>query len=372
MRITIFSTTIRLSAALLFMMPLLAPAQQPAVPAPGQNNPALVQRPARTLRTNRIQLNVVVTDQKGVPVSGLTQQDFTLLDDKHPRTIVSFHAYDASTQKPAPPVQVILLLDMVNIDFHDVAYARQQLGKFLAENGGHLAQPVSLFLLTNHGVSIQPEPSMDGNAEAGALNEVDSELRTITQSAGVYGAIERFQLSLRSFSSIVQMEAAKPGRKLLVWIGPGWPMLSGMGFSEPSTKEQEQNFNLIVAFSTQLRESQISLYNVQGGEPDAYSQYYRSFLKGVQSPRQEDNADLDVKVLATQSGGLSLGPANDLAEQIDKCVRDASAFYTIAFDPPPAEKPDEYHDLKIEIDKPHLTARTTTGYYNQPHGLTAP
>jgi hypothetical protein len=148
--------------------------------------------------------------------------------------------------------------------------------------------------------------------------------------------------------------------------------LSGIGFSEPSAREQQQNFDLIVALSTKLRESQTTLYSVSSGDPTPYSYYYHGFLKGVRSPREEDNGDLDVKVLAIESGGLAVGPDNDLTAQIDKCVRDASAYYTLSFAPPRADGKDEYHDLKVQVNRPKLTARTNTGYYNQLPGQPLP
>jgi hypothetical protein len=68
-----------------------------------------------------------------------------------------------------------------------------------------------------------------------------------------------------------------------------------------------------------------------------------------------------------QSGGrLEEKPDNDLTRLIDICARDASSFYTISFDPPRTEQPDEYHDLKVEVARPELIARTNTGYYDQP------
>ena len=79
-----------------------------------------------------------------------------------------------------------------------------------------------------------------------------------------------------------------------------------------------------------------------------------------------NSADLTLKVLVVQSGGRILGPDNDLAGEIRDAAQDGSAFYTISFDPPRAKSPNEYHDLKLKIDKPKLTARTSTGYYNQP------
>ena len=63
--------------------------------------------------TGRILLDVVVTPKSGPPVSGLRQQDFTLLDNKVPQTITSFQAVDGRHA----PIEVILLVDAVNTGY---------------------------------------------------------------------------------------------------------------------------------------------------------------------------------------------------------------------------------------------------------------
>jgi hypothetical protein len=40
----------------------------------------------------KIHLDVVVTPKSGAPVNGLQQQDFTILDNKVPQTILAFQA----------------------------------------------------------------------------------------------------------------------------------------------------------------------------------------------------------------------------------------------------------------------------------------
>ncbi len=42
------------------------------------------------------------------------------------------------------------------------------------------------------------------------------------------------------------------------------------------------------------------------------------------------------------------------------------SWYEITFDPLPADKPNEYHQIQIKLDKPGLVARTRTGYYANP------
>jgi len=47
-------------------------------------------------------------------------------------------------------------------------------------------------------------------------------------------------------------------------------------------------------------------------------------------------------------------------------MADIGAYYTLQFAVPQAAGANEYHDLKLTVDQPGLTARTSTGYYNQP------
>jgi VWFA-related protein len=208
------------------------------------------------------------------------------------------------------------------------------------------------------------QPSTDGNALADQLAKSQTALRSIGRSAQ-YGGFERFDLSLKWIDLVARAELKRPGKKLLVWAGPGWPMLDrpNTGMTE---KAEQQMFNEIVALSTTLREGQMSLYSVTMGDSHLGTFLYEDFLKGVKTAEKAQPSDLALKVLAVQSGGRVTPPDNDITAQITACVQDATAFYTISFNPPPADKANEYHDLKVEVDKPGLTARTNTGYYDQP------
>src|ERR1035437_3949888 len=348
--------------------PVLSSAQQSAAPAsspqPPANSPSLAPAPADESSQGRIELSVVVTDKSEKPLSGLELKDFTLLDNNQPGKILSFHAFDGTIHTDDPPVEIILLLDTVNVGFHQVADARQQVEKFLRQKGSHLAQPMSIYLFTNDGLKFQSEPSFDGNALAADLKQVDGQLRTIGRAQGGWGYIDRVLLSVRNLDSIAQNEASNPGRKILIWVGPGWPMLNSVQFQATSSQGQQQLFDSIVELSSSLREAHIALYSISLEEGGGATFLYEDFLKGVKSAQKASPSNLGLKVLAIQSGGRVLGPSNDLVGQIDSCVQDASAFYTLSFDPPRADKPHEYHDLKVIVGKPGLKARTNTGYYN--------
>jgi VWFA-related protein len=315
---------------------------------------------------HRITLDVVVTDRSGNPVPGLQQQDFTLLDDKLPQTILSFHAADGTSQAAESPLQAILLVDAVNASFQAVATQRQQLERFLRQDGGELPLPVSLVLLTDTSPG-QTAATRDGNALADSLNSQQSGLRIINRSQGFYGGEDRAQISLGALERLVSYEATQPGRKLLIWLGPGWPLLTGPNI-ELTAKNRDALFHAIVRLSTALQEARVTLYNVNWLGMDAsLSQtfYYENFLKGVGSANKVQNGNLALQVLAVQSGGRVL-MGNDIAKSIASCLADAKAFYTLSFDSPAPEHPNEYHNLQVKIDKPRLTGRTRTGYYAQP------
>jgi VWFA-related protein len=367
---------VRLSSQLLALslcIPGLASALQTAAPtAPEQQAapaaPALAARPAYqpvpAPAEGRIQLDVVVTDKAGKPVPGLELQDFILKDDDQPAKILSFHAAAAAVENGSHPVEVIVLLDAVNLGFQTVAQSRDQIAKFLRRNEGHLAQPVSVFLFTDDGAKVLLQPSMDGNALAAQLEKTDAGLRTVGRSAQ-YGDFDRFDLSLKWISDIAKSEAKRPSRKLLIWAGPGWPMLDRPGL-DISSKAEQQMFSTIVNLSTTLREAQMAVYSVTLGDSRLGTFLYQDFLKGVKTYDKARPGDLALKVLVVQSGGHVITPDNDIAGQIERCVQDAEAYYQVSFDPPPADRLNEYHNLKVEIDKPGLTVRTSTGYYNQP------
>jgi VWFA-related protein len=377
------------SLTFLLCLPILCWAQQNPVPPAEAGQTVAASLPVTANREGRIHLDVVVTDKSGKPVSGLELKDFTLLDNNQPAKILSFHVVDETAQKAEPPVEVILLLDTVNLPiqvvsttrqrtdsglmsqqtpgglpFQAVSIARQQIMNYLLQNGGHLAQPVSLFVLTSQGLDLQRLPLLDGNELAAEASQRDNKLRTLSASAGMHGAVENYQFSVQMLKVIAREEAKKPGRKLLIWTGPGWPLVDS-SFWGLTNADQKTLFDTIAQLSTRLREARISVYNVSSGT-DMASGAYEGFLKGVTTAEKANSANLALKVLAIQTGGSIYGPYNDLTAQINRCVQDAGVYYTLSFDPPHAAHANEYHDLKVTVGQTKLKARTTTGYYNQP------
>jgi VWFA-related protein len=315
-----------------------------------------------------ITLDVVVTDKSGKPVSDLQEQDFTLLDDKHPQKILSFHPDAVNSRTEDSTLQAILLVDAVNTTFGGIAKLRTQLDMFLKQDEGRLSLPTSLAMMTDTS-QAQTQSTRDGNILAETLDSKQSGLREIGRAAGFYGGVDRVGISLNTLNMLASKLASQPGRKLLIWLSPGWPLLSGPNI-ELTTKEEQWIFNEVVKMSTALRQARITLYAVDPlGMDDAGSFrtfFYQSFLSGVSAPNKVQNGNLALQVLAVQSGGEVFNSSNDVAGGIANCLADARAFYTLTFDAPRAEHPNEYHSLQVKVDKPKLKVRTRTGYYAQP------
>jgi VWFA-related protein len=363
-----------------------------------------------------IRLDVTVTDQAGRPVAGLGRDDFTLLDNGRPEEIVAFRPVSTQHDQPDTAIPVLLLLDTLDLSFNLANFEREQVVKFLLQNEGHLAQPVTIYSLENSRFFLLAGPSRDGNALSKAVEYDKSKNGLLfvppSNSPVVAG--------LRAIGTIAAAETLKPGRKLLLWVGPGvsHPSDSGTGqypggvfdyredeattVSDPisgvtrslvaartSPKERDEIFGKIYWLSTLLRHAHVSIDTFSVGEDNEtpalaqihaeqtaatelpsgqflYTDLWRRFLADAPSAQQANIMDVYKKVLTIQSGGLVLPSERDLAQQMTRCIADADVYYTLTFDPPPTAQTREYHALKVKLSQARLTARTTRAYYDQP------
>lgn len=355
---------LRVSLVLACCSPSLGLSQQSAASAPAATTPAAMSAPAAW--GSRVSIDVLVTDKAGKPVPDLEPTDFVLLDDNQPRKVLNFRRTNGTVgNKFDPPVEVIIVLDSVNMAYQAVTLFRLQLQKFLRQNGGHLTQPVSLFVYASDGLRVQPAPSKDGNALAAMLNTSVGTMRSRATAAGDYGLAEQFTSSIETLKGIAENEARKPGRKMLIWLGNGWPLLNDREFLRTNEGEQ-RHFEDIVDLSRKLREARIAVYGIYSLNSAADQFLYEAFLKPVRDFHKANAGNLSMQVLARQTGGRVIDPSNDMAGQIESCIADIGPYYTLTFTAVAAAQANEFHDLKVQLAQPGLTVRTTNGYYNQP------
>jgi VWFA-related protein len=308
----------------------------------------------------RIHLDVVVTDASGKPVPGLQSSDFTIFDEGTVRQIATFAAFDGMAAKPDPPTQMIIVIDSVNNGFVEMGYARQGLESFLRENGGKLAQPTTIARLLPSGMQMLSEPTVDGNELASVVGELSATVRP--------RGLDALQVSLNALVTIARKEAGVPGRKLLVWLGPGWPtpVPPQSALTEVDLRNQRTYYAVAIQIAKLLHEGRLVLY----GGYSAGDFYMRDFLKPVKKVSDVDARILRLNVLAIKSGGKGELPETNrdrvVMEALEHVAAEANSFYELSFDAPMAQIAEEFHQLRVTLDRPGLSARTITGYYEQP------
>jgi len=359
---TFSKLTCPLFASLLFVSVLPV-----ALPVAAQQPPPAVSTPAPP--SQQIKLDVVVDTKSGEPVTNLGRQDFTILVNKSPRPMTSFRALTSHDE----PVKVIILIDAVNTPYELVAAVRNATESFLKRNGGALSNPTAIAVLTESGVDFQNAFSTNGMALSDDLEHRLIGLRLITQ-ASQFSDSDRLKICIDALHQLAVFASSLPSRKIILWISPGFPLISGPAYASLTPKAEREIFRDVNYFSGVLRQNKITMYDIDpfGTSQSMFSEnYYQNFVKGVARFEDAQLADLSVQVLSAQTGGLALVSDNDIPEQIAKCLLDADSWYEISFDPPPSDKPNEYHRIEIKLAQPGLVARTRNGYYSNPFAADA-
>lgn len=348
-----------------------------------------------------IKLDVLVTDAAGTPVPGLVRSDFNLSENGREQRIVTFEAVDGRGAALAEAagkdagsdglVKIIFVIDTIELPPGLARDERLAVEGYLRKTGGRLDHPVSVFELSEVGLFEAAHASADGNVLADDIEH--NHLKLIRHNLGSEMGAMRGTVpwsdppsmsALKALGQIATDERRMAGRKLLVWVGPGWGVGSGAytdvrADSGPAFGRSHGSASAFEAawwFSTLLREARLVLYSFTVGENSSTNRFeanhgntelYKDYLSGLIPERKATLMSVYRKVLAVQSGGRVMDDSLDLVKEIDECVRDTGPYYRISFNPLPAENPNEYHELKVVVDRPGVVARTNTGYYDQPY-----
>ncbi len=263
--VRMFRRTFFAALGLLLAASSVAPQQAPGPELP----PVLLRR----VTTRLVLVDVVVTDGSG-PVTDLTREDFTLLDEgeAQPIAVLSLEqpspAPARAASMPTVPAQtyvnrpdypaasgplVILLLDALNTDLEGQAFAREKLLAY-AQTRLQPGQPTAVLALGN-----QLEPLQDFTTEPAAvraaleryrpqvstalLRERKTEVLAANLPAAALPELEQMAADLERFDAeraaaareirvrdtlsaleaIARATAGYPGRKNLIWVAAAFP-----------------------------------------------------------------------------------------------------------------------------------------------------
>src|SRR5690348_2563807 len=243
----------------------------------------LAQTDQSTMRvsTRLVQISVVA-HQKNRPVSDLTKNDFTLLEQGRPVPISLFSVNSSSSDSPKtaaplpqntfsnyvehqsgrPSAITVILLDSLNTPPVNQQYARQELVKFVRElqPGDRVAIYVlgrRLKILVDFTAdageiqrtlaSLSNIQELEAQAVQNAPTDTISNTRNVTQNGAVIGNLMQIaeqmeydyitestaRITLQALEAIANHVSRIPGRKNLVWISSGFPFSVNMDEIHP-------------------------------------------------------------------------------------------------------------------------------------------
>lgn len=314
--------------------------------------------PVIRVTTRLVLLDTSVLDAKGIPVQGLTQQDFVVMEDGRPQKIVSFDApkerlLPETARKPGVTLDVtkpqqfgrapvtIFVLDEMNTHFADASFAVRSLRTYLEKQPKLLPQATALFTVTNSGFQLLQSYTADRDLLLRALNAHRIVYAwKLEQSKSVGNeVVDRLDTSLSAMEQIAQNAAALPSHKNLIWIGAGFPTLDPDSLSPAMEKLLKDALQLV---ADELLDARIALYAVDptssaAGMTGITDESQLDFLAaaGDSTSRLSDPFDksLDFDRLAPVSGGRVIRGLNNVDKQIDLSIRVAGSYYTLGYLP---------------------------------------
>jgi VWFA-related protein len=346
-----------------------------------------------TLNVNAriVVLDVVVTDKAGNVVNGLGKEDFKVWEDKAPQEVRYFEAPEqhvlpagvtvgstAELQEKAIDAPVtILVLDEINSQFSDMAYARSQIEKYVNAQPKVLTQPTELIAVDRKQFTLLHDFTQDGQALLASLKAHQTAYPWMLNldKKGMDGQIERLTLSISSLEQITQALQGHTGRKNIVWVGVGYP---GLNVSDTTNEQDVAIRGMVQKAMNMMRDNRVMLYVIDPTElsSEVISHIPAGDLNGAgddsTAPEEAVSAyghDPFASVasfimLAPETGGHALWGRNDLATELSQSIREGANFYTLFYKPTTdSTASSAFRKITVRVREPGLKVTTREGYY---------
>src|SRR5215467_9687672 len=261
-----------------------------------------------------VQLPVSVLDKKGMPIRGLSQEDFSVYENKIRQDISLFKQEDI-------PLSVGLVVDASSSMYKKRDRLNLAAMTFVQESNPQDETSVISFA---DGVNLEQEFTANPDDLRYALNRIQSIGKT-----ALYDAIYLAAQHLKD-------EAFHDKRVLLV-------------MTDGDDNQSKLKLKQILAL---LRESQIIVYTV-----------------GLLSVEDEGGGGFALKQIAEAGGGAAFFPRNarDVEEVCRRIARDLRNQYTIGYRPSNETMDGSWRNIQVRVNPPKtiakFTVRAKKGYY---------
>ncbi|NIM59071.1 MAG: VWA domain-containing protein [Candidatus Aminicenantes bacterium] len=240
--------------------------------------------------------------------------------------------------------------------------------------------------LSTPGILLRPESGKHQRSDTAI-----SRFQEFSRYAYQFETRVRFEKTINSLLTLLNMIKDYPGRKPVLYISGGMPALS---FEELYSS---RNIDVAIARSEVAASKVLDPFRVlqksgrRGGQsiindlihfanshnitfysldPDNYLKYVLPDIAFDNFPRQVDVAEIklneltNLKFLALDTGGEAMHGANKF-EYFQKIIdRDLTYYYELSYYPERDKVDGKYHKIKVKVNKPGIKIRFRKGYYD--------
>ena len=324
-------------------------------------------------------LDVVVEDKAGHAVHGLNKSDFTVLEDGVAQSILSFEGTGSQTiavGESRSAARTVILLDQLNIQFQDLAYARDQIAKFLKEHTVE-QQPTALMAIGRHGLTMVQDFTRENRILEERLAKLPALLANpVDGYADPVLAGEHAQEALRALAQLARAAVGYPFRLNVVWVTSGFAgTLQGLNSPGELSSGIRNVTNLLIR-------SRMSLYTIDPSgvipishvgqlNPSSGAKGRKAMQNGVSQfsgppSAQQLTADQLLSEMTRLMGGVSYFNRNDVEQLLSQAIEDGSSAYALTYSPSNSDFQGKYRKIEVRINGQDVVARTRPGYYATP------
>jgi len=386
---------------------------------------ALAQQPSQDepikLRSELVQVDLVVLDKSGKPVRNLKKEDFTLTEDGKEQSISFFsqltarragapasaparatagRVEDQTEISPDAGRTIFLIFDPYFISFESYPRLRKGLQGFIKDSLGPQDQ-VAIINMSGGAAVFQHASdnkevlslALDTMLRKGTKNSettpsdslasvLDSGLEGLDRVQGNKIALAernyRLKNTLRSLANISKNLSEVPGRKIAIFVSEYFPIFLDPGRLRDAVPDGTNYANELREIIGSARRGGLVFYtldpqgltanHIPGGT--ASSHQPASMFGGRTAPGENfNNLDLlrqnreGLRYLAESTGGQSILDTNDFRPGLERVVNDNETIYVLAYYPTNSSEDGKFRRLKISVKgRPDLTVRTREGY----------
>jgi VWFA-related protein len=383
---------------------ITVPAQQtPApVPPPTQDQPPITFK----VEVNYVEIDALVTDERGNFVRDLTAADFQIVEDGKPQTISAFSIVNLPVERPDPPLfsrspiepdvrtnreefngrVFVLVMDDLNTHWQRTsrvrAAAKQFIARYLGANdlvavvhtGGNVSGAQE-FTSSPRLLTRAVEAFTGRKARSATLEKLDDYNRNrglpdtgpprdFSEQERAYNA----RNTLATLKNVAEYMAGIRGRrKAVVYFSEGIDYDTTNPIQNRWASEILEETRRAVAEATR---GNVSFYSVDprglsgfedtiemsGAFPEDNSLGPMNLMDEVR--RSQDS----LRVIAEETGGFAAINRNDFRETFARIIQDNSTYYVLGYYPSNDRRDGRFRAVDVRVTRPGLRVRARKGY----------